>query len=93
MKKKDSIIIVDEAENILKTCDNFFGMITANAQKGIVNKTLENNVNKVIWILNYTDLLDSSTLRRFSYSIQFGEISKSMRQKIAALKLQEINIG
>ena len=69
--KNDSVIVVDEAENILQSKSSFFGMQFTSPKKGIVNKMLENNVNKVIWILNYTDGLDDSTLRRFTYSIKF----------------------
>lgn len=61
-------------------------------KKGIVNKMLENNVNKVIWILNYTDGLDDSTLRCFTYSIKFGEMPKTMLQSIAYSKLKNINV-
>lgn len=90
--KKDSIIIVDEAEAILKTADPVFLTYSVSAQKGTVNRMLENNVNKVIWILNYTNLLDESTLRRFNYSIEFNEMPKSMLQGIASSKLKTLNI-
>ena len=92
IKKSDSIIVVDEAENILQSKSSFFGMQFTSPKKGIVNKMLENSVNKVIWILNYTDGLDDSTLRRFTYSIKFGEMPKTMLQSIAYSKLKNINV-
>ena len=92
IQKSDSIIVVDEAENILQSKSSFLGMQFTSPKKGIVNKMLENNVNKVIWILNYTDGLDDSTLRRFTYSIKFGEMPKTMLQSIAYSKLKNINV-
>jgi ATPase, AAA family len=92
IQKSDSIIVVDEAENILQSKSSFFGMQFTSPKKGIVNKMLENSVNKVIWILNYTDGLDDSTLRRFTYSIKFGEMPKTMLQSIAYSKLKNINV-
>lgn len=92
IQKKDSVIVVDEAENILQTKSLFLGMQFTSPKKGIVNKMLENSVNKVIWILNYTDGLDNSTLKRFTYSIKFGEMPKSMLQSIAYSKLKNINV-
>ena len=92
IQKNDSVIVVDEAENILQSKSSFFGMQFTSPKKGIVNKMLENSVNKVIWILNYTAGLDDSTLRRFTYSIKFGETPKTMLQSIAYSKLKNINV-
>ena len=93
LHKKDSVIIVDEAEGILKTQGSFFGMTFSLPQKGIVNKMLEESNNKVIWILNYTHELDESTRRRFTYSIKFNEMSHSMLKTIADTKLNKINMS
>ncbi len=97
LNKKDSVIIVDEAENLLSTRMSFFEMLASsgagNGKKGTVNTMLENSVNKVIWILNYTDPLDESTLRRFTYSIQFKEMSKTMLRNIAYSKLNELDLS
>ena len=97
LNKKDSVIIVDEAESMLSTRMNFFEMLmgsgAGNGKKGTVNTMLENSVNKVIWILNYTDPLDESTLRRFTYSIHFKEMSKTMLRNIANLKLNKLNMS
>ena len=93
LHKKDSVIIVDEAEGVLKTQGSFFGMTFSLPQKGIVNKMLEESNNKVIWILNYTHELDESTRRRFTYSIKFSEMSRSMLKTIADTKLNKINMS
>lgn len=97
LHKKDSVIIVDEAESMLSTRMNFFEMLmggaSSNGKKGTVNTMLENSVNKVIWILNYTDPLDESTLRRFTYSIRFREMSRTMLRNIADSKLNKIKMS
>lgn len=97
LDKKDSVIIVDEAESMLSTRMNFFEMLmggaASNGKKGTVNTMLENSVNKVIWILNYTEPLDESTLRRFTYSIHFREMSRAMLRNIADSKLNKIKMS
>lgn len=92
LKKDDSILVVDEAETVLKTIGSFFGMKFSLPQKGTVNRMLENSENKVIWLLNYTDELDESTLRRFTYSIRFHEMPKSTLRSIAEKKFKEVNL-
>lgn len=93
LDKKDSVIIVDEAEGILKTQGSFFGMQYSLPQKGIVNKMLEDSQNRVIWILNYTHELDESTRRRFTYAIKFNEMTPAMLRSIADSKLNKIKMS
>lgn len=95
LQKKDSVIIVDEAESILSTSMNVLSLLfgeggSSSQKKGTVNTMLENSVNKVIWILNYTSPLDESTLRRFTYSINFKEMSRSLLKNIAESKLSKV---
>ena len=92
LQKNDTVIIVDEAESLLGTRSNFFGswFLSEPDKKGTVNKMLEGTTNKIIWILNYTKPLDESTLRRFTYSIEFKEMSRSMLQNIADTKLNTV---
>ena len=68
------------------------GMKFSLPQKGIVNKMLENSQNKVIWILNYTDELDESTLRRFTYSIRFNAMPKETLRSIAEDKFSSLKM-
>lgn len=93
LPRKGSVIIVDEAETVLKTQGSFLGMGFSLPQKGTVNKMLENSVNKVIWILNYTRELDESTLRRFTYSIRFNRMGRSMLRNIADSKLKSVKMS
>lgn len=98
LKKKDAVIIVDEAESILDTArGDLFSILLGDGvnskKKGTVNAMLENSENKVIWILNYTDSLDESTRRRFTYSIRFSEMTNTMLKNIAGTKLNKIEMS
>ncbi|MBR4489131.1 ATP-binding protein [bacterium] len=87
-----SIVVVDEADTLLKTIDfGFFGPMPSR-NKGIINKMLENNKNKVIWIVNHTKQIDTSTRRRFNFSCKFTAMPKEQLRKIALSKLAVLNI-
>ena len=93
LKKGDSVLVVDEAENVLQTREfSFFGMSLSSSQKGTVNKMLETSENKCIFIVNYTTEMDESTLRRFTYSIKFQAMPKETLRSIAAEKLKPVNM-
>ena len=89
-EKKNSVIIVDEAETLLKT-RSFMG--TSLAQKGAVNQMLDKNNNKVIWILNYTRESDESTKRRMTYSVRFDGIGDEAMRKIAKSELEKAQVN
>lgn len=92
LKKDDSVLVVDEAENVLQTRDfNFFHGISS-SKKGTVNRMLEQSENKVIWIVNHTNEMDESTLRRFTYSVKFNQMPKQILRSIAESKLKTLNI-
>lgn len=93
MERTDSILIVDEADTILKTLDfSFFGPVPTSS-KGIVNKMLENNQDKVIYIINHQHQIDDSTLRRFNFSIKFDSMPATMLRSIAQTKLEPMTIA
>ena len=88
LKKEDSVLVVDEAENVLQTREfSFFGMSLSSSQKGTVNKMLETSENKCIFIVNYTTEMDEST-----YSIKFQAMPKETLRSIAAEKLKPVNM-
>ncbi|MCR5291019.1 MAG: AAA family ATPase [Treponema sp.] len=92
MERKDSILIVDEADSLLKTMDfSFFGK-TPSKTKGTVNKMLENNRDKVIYIINHQHQIDDSTRRRFTFSIHFEAMPKTMMKTIAEQKLKDMDL-
>ena len=93
MERKDSVIIVDEADYLLKTLDfSFFG-VSPTKTKGTVNKMLENNKDKVIYIINHQGLIDESTRRRFTFSIKFEAMSTSQLHAIAKTKIEPMELS
>lgn len=93
LNRKDTVLIVDEADSLLSTSRmSFFGSLDSPKTKGLVNKMLELSQNKVIWIVNYTSQIDESTLRRFTVSHKFEPMSVSMLEKIAEKKLEKLEI-
>ena len=87
IKQKDTIVIVDEADKLLQTISlSFFGA-TPTPTKGTVNQMLENNKNKIIWIINHTQQIDESTKRRFTMSYKFDSMPLSMLTSITKSKL------
>ena len=91
MSSPDSVFIIDEAEAVLKTCDvSFFGMCMPSPNKGTINKMLEENRNKIIWIVNVTSQMDESTLRRFTYSYRFESMTRQQLRGITESKLQPL---
>ena len=92
MKGNSTILVVDEADKLLQTKDgNSFMGIMPNAMKGTVNKMLENTDMKTIWIVNYSNQIDISTKRRFSYSCRFEAMTEKQLRAIAASKLHTLH--
>lgn len=93
LENKNSVIIIDEADTLLKTRDaSFLGMLTPSKNKGTVNKMLENNKNKIIWIVNFTSQIDESTLRRFTFSYRFEAMSREQLRAIATTKISTLGL-
>ena len=92
MERKDSILIVDEADSLIRTlCFSFFGPEPTET-KGTINKMLENNKNKVIYIINHQHQIDDSTRRRFTFSIRFESMPKTMMKNIATQRIEPLDI-
>ena len=98
LNKRDSVIIVDEADTILETNLSIMSFLmnegNSSPKKGTVNRMLENSLNRVIWIVNHTAQIEDSTRRRFTYSVKFHEMNEATirdiaREKIASLKIAE----
>ncbi len=95
-----SIIIVDEADEMLRGSGGFFpffGLDSAPAgDKGLLNSVLDTVHAPTIWITNTrASELDESSRRRFDYSIRFCELSGEQRlaiwrNNVAKLKLDRL---
>lgn len=76
-----SMIIVDEAENILNTQFSWF-MRGETQDKGWLNYILEQPGARVIWITNHIDNIEKSVLRRFAYSLHFKAFNRRQRNRL-----------
>lgn len=93
LKRDDTVLIVDEADTLLRTNSfSFFGHESTSETKGLINKMLEESKNKVIWIVNHVNQMEDSTRRRFTVSCKFESMSPELLQNIAEKKLQTINL-
>ena len=93
MERQDSILIVDEADSLIKTLDfSFFGPMPSRT-KGTINKMLENNRDKVIYIINHQQQIDESTRRRFTFSIKFEAMPARQLRSIAKTKIESIELA
>jgi SpoVK/Ycf46/Vps4 family AAA+-type ATPase len=73
-----SLIIVDEADNILNTQLSFF-MRGETQDKGWLNRLLEEPGARMIWITNSISGIEESVLRRFSFSLHFRPFNRRQR--------------
>ncbi|MFH1435593.1 MAG: AAA family ATPase [Pseudomonadota bacterium] len=75
---RGSIIIVDEADNLLNT--QMAWLLRGETQdKGWLNGLLELPGTRMIWITNAIDHIEQSVLRRFAFSIPFRPFNRSQR--------------
>lgn len=93
--KDSEILIVDEADSILRSKNmSLFGAVDIPAStKGVINRMLEKNQRKVIWIVNYYQTMDVSTLRRFTLSYRFSPMSSMQLKKITRSKLEKLKLS
>ena len=87
---KNSLIIVDEADDMLRGNSGFGGFLFAlggtessKGDKGLLNDVLDNIKTPTIWITNTpAEALDESSRRRFDYSIRFEPLNAIQRKSI-----------
>ena len=90
--KSSSLLIVDEADEILSTMPDFFNMYKNNL-KGRINQYLDESKTNQIWIVNYINRLDETTMRRFDYCIEFSELTLKQKIKIWNNILKEYKLN
>lgn len=76
-----SIIIVDEAEDILNTAIDWLPFDIPQ-DKGWINQILDTPGVRMIWIANSADAIDESVRRRFTYSIRFRSFGTEQRKRL-----------
>ncbi len=76
-----SIIIVDEADNILNTMGSWF-MRGETQDKGWLNRIMEEPGTRIIWITNSVGMIEESVLRRFAFSLDFKPFNRRQRVEL-----------
>lgn len=79
-EKDASIILIDEADDILNTESSFF--FNSKTNKSWINNLMENHQQKIIWITNRFESIHPSTMRRFSFSMEFKNCDEKKRKQI-----------
>ena len=80
-KGSGSLIIIDEADNLLNTQMSWF-MRGETQDKGWLNQLLDEPGSRVIWITNHINNIEDSVLRRFSYSACFPSFNRVQRTRL-----------
>ena len=96
----NSIIIVDEADEMLRSnCGfggfQFFmgGLGTGQGDKGMLNDILDSIKTPTIWITNTpAEALDESSRRRFDYSVRFEPLNAIQRKNIWQNNIQKMEL-
>jgi hypothetical protein len=84
---QDSLIIVDEADDVLNCGGGFsfwfFGGGTTrnNGDKGSLNHLLDDSKHAIIWITNAHRGMEESTRRRFDYVVEFTHFYGCFRRR------------
>jgi len=91
MGEKNSVLIVDEADELLSTSSNMLESYNENL-KGRINRYFDDSRTVQIWITNSVHGIDDSTKRRFDYCIAFEKFNLTQRTKIWANILIEYNL-
>jgi SpoVK/Ycf46/Vps4 family AAA+-type ATPase len=73
-----SILLVDEADNLLNTQGSWF-MRGETQDKGWLNQLLEKSGTRMIWITNSIREIEDSVLRRFAFSVYFKSFNRRQR--------------
>jgi SpoVK/Ycf46/Vps4 family AAA+-type ATPase len=87
-----SIMIIDEADNLLQTRGHF--LFRGEVQdKGWLNTFMEEPGVRAIWIVNDMDEIEDSVLRRFAYSLYFPRFSRNKRIQLWKRLINGNNLG
>ncbi|MFZ5627971.1 MAG: AAA family ATPase [Spirochaetota bacterium] len=88
-----SALIVDEAELILNNSIKFIAFESdSTPAKSVLNTYLDSSISKTIWILNDTNHLHESTMRRFHFKLHFDKLSRRQRSHALELIVQKHGI-
>ncbi len=88
--QNNSLILVDEADEMLNSYKSFF--FESKISKSWINNFLDNHDKKIIWITNRSSEIDASTMRRFSFTMEFQNFNPKTRLKVLKYELKKMNL-
>lgn len=77
--KDHALILIDEADEVLNTSSFFFQSQT---NKSWINTLLEDHQQKIIWVCNRFHEIHPSTMRRFSFCMEFQPFNAKKRARV-----------
>ena len=95
MASGGNLLVVDEADELLRTTGSFFGgALRGSSEKGVINTILDGMKSPAVWISNASaDEMDESVRRRFDYSVHFRSLSFAQREKIWRNNIRRLDMG
>ncbi len=89
-----SVILVDEAEDLLATASPFgmFGTHAPSRGKARIHDILDQARCPIVWIVNSVARMDASTRRRFSFAVEFGALAPETLKRLARAWLDGIDM-
>jgi transitional endoplasmic reticulum ATPase len=88
--KETSLILIDEADELLNAASS--SRFESKVAKSWINSLLESHRQKIIWITNRSDGIESSTMRRFSFAIQFSRFNDERRLRVMHHELKKLGL-
>ncbi len=84
---RKSVVLVDEADELLNTQVAFKN--AGSSTKSWLNSMLDSHDQKIIWITNHSKYIDSSSMRRFAFSLEFEKLSHKHRLTVLSYELEK----
>ena len=78
---KTSLILVDEADDLLNSSRPFF-FTGEKGQKSWIHDFMDQNKHKIIWVTNRSEYIEASTMRRFAFSLKFKPFNLRKKMQV-----------
>jgi len=86
-QNRKSVVLVDEADDLLNTQVTFRN--ESSSTKSWLNSMLDMQTQKIIWITNHSKQIDSSSMRRFAFSLEFEKLTNKHRMTVLSYELKK----
>jgi transitional endoplasmic reticulum ATPase len=85
-EKNKGIVLIDEADEVLNSSNSF--TYKSKTSKSFINNLLESHKKKLIWITNRASEINPSTMRRFTFTVEFKKFKTKDRLKVLKTELK-----